>query len=352
MKVFVIGGVGVERTSPEYDHGLQRLSQASKKIGQSLVSSGHELVVCSPFEDSADFHLLMGAADIHDQAVMVTAHIFFPAEPTVTEALASLKTRLCNVEMHNHPCAAPIDSGSSESWKYAWLLAQLAAMEHSDMVLLIGGRSDGSMSFLLPLAEMRNKPILPFAFLGGLSGQMFDKRLPFYRDRLGSSLDMLLVQDGVEHAGRLCASITAKAKIVSNPKFFLSYAKARPAEADFLETMLRRRNFMVFRDDGEFSAGVTVQSQIVDFIDKSDVFIAVWCQEYACSPWCFDELEYALARERRGSLSIWIVPVDNTRIVPPGAREKLRFDVYSSREQLEGRLLKEIEKLTRLPLKS
>jgi hypothetical protein len=175
---------------------------------------------------------------------------------------------------------------------------------------------------------------------------MLDKRLPFYRDRLGSSLDLLLVEDGAEQAGRLCASIAARAKVVCNPKFFLSYAKARPAEADFLEAILRRRNYTVFRDDAEFAAGTPVQSQIVGFIDQSDVFIAVWCQEYACSPWCYDELDYALVRERRGSLSIWLAPVDSTRIVPPGARDKLRFDIYSSREQLEGRLLKEIEKLT------
>jgi hypothetical protein len=220
-------------------------------------------------------------------------------------------------------------------------------MEQADVVVTLGGRSAGSMSFLLPLAEMRNKPILPFAFLGGLSEQMLDKKLPFYRDRLGTQLDLLFIEEGAEHTGDLCAAVTTRVRAVSNPQFFLSYAKARPAEADFLETVLRRRHFSVFRDDGEFAAGIPVQSQIVDFIDKSDVFIAVWCQDYACSPWCFDELDYALARERRGQLTIWIVPVDSTRIVPPGARDKLRFDLYSSREQLEGRLLKEIERLTR-----
>ena len=345
MRVLVIGGVRVDKTSSDYGCCLEELSNAARLIGHSLVSSGHELVVCSPFPDSADFHVLEGSASL--SGANIAAHIFYPAERTVMEAITTLRASVSNISIHTNPCAAPIDIGSKESWKHSWLLAQLSAMEYADVVLTIGGRSDGSMSFLLPLAEMRSKPILPYAFLGGLSEQILDKRLPFYRDRLGSKLDLLLMANGAEHAGDLCAAVATKVRMISNPKFFLSYAKARPAEADFLETVLRRRQFIVFRDDGEFVAGISVQSQIIEFIDKSDIFIAVWCQEYACSPWCFDELEYALARERSGQLTIWIVPVDGTRIVPPGARDKLRFDVFSSREQLEGRLLKEIERLTR-----
>jgi hypothetical protein len=349
MKVMVIGGVAVEKAIPEYASELERLSEASRQIGQSLIHGGHQLVVCSPFPDSADFHALKGATENPKHGQVTTVHLFYPAERSVTEAFATLKDQRPGTDFIEYACAGPMDSHSKESWKNAWLLAQLSAMEHADIVLAIGGRPDGAMSFLLPLAEMRNKPILPFAFLGGLSTQMLDKKLPFYRERLGSRFNFLLTHDGAAYAGSVCESIATRAKFVSNPKFFLSYAKARPTEADFLEMILRRRNFTVFRDDGEFAAGVPVHSQIIDYIDHSDVFLAVWCQQYACSPWCFDELEYALARERMGSLSIWIVPVDETRIVPPGARDKLRFDVYSSREQLEGRLMKEIDKITRLP---
>ena len=349
MKVLVVGSVAADKAVPEYREELERFSKASQEIGLSLVRSGHELVVCSPFPDSADFFVLKGASEGPQHGNHPVVHIFYPAVRRVTEALASLKNQNPQAKFNEYACAGPMDPDSKESWKHAWLLAQLAAMEHADLVLILSGRSDGAMSFLLPLAEMRNKPILPFAFLGGLSTQILDKKLSFYRDRLGERFSLLLAEEGADHAGSICDSIATRAKFIANPKFFVSYAKARPAEADFLEMILQRKKFTVFRDDGRFAAGVPVQSQITEYIDQSDVFLAVWCQQYACSPWCFDELEYALARERIGRLSIWIVPVDETRIVPPGARDRLRFDVYSSREQLEGRLMKEIEKISRLP---
>jgi TIR domain len=102
---------------------------------------------------------------------------------------------------------------------------------------------------------------------------------------------------------------------------------------------LRRRNYDVFRDERDFAAGQPAQNEIIEHIHRSSVFIVVWCREYACSPWCYDEFEIALERYKANSLSLWILQVDETRIVPPLARSLIAYSA-KSREELEGQILK------------
>jgi hypothetical protein len=105
---------------------------------------------------------------------------------------------------------------------------------------------------------------------------------------------------------------------------------------------LRRRNYDVFRDERDFGAGQQVQSEIIEYIHRSNVFIVVWCKEYACSPWCYDELEIGLARYKTKGLSLWILQVDETRIVPPAARSLIAYSA-KSRKELEGQILRLLE---------
>ncbi len=65
----------------------------------------------------------------------------------------------------------------------------------------------------------------------------------------------------------------------------------------------------MFRDEKDFEPSACVQSEIFKNIRKSDVFVAVWCKEYACSPWCFDELDYALACKENSDLEIWLLVI-------------------------------------------
>ena len=105
-----------------------------------------------------------------------------------------------------------------------------------------------------------------------------------------------------------------------------------------METLLRRRNLPVFRDESDFGAGHSVPSEIREAIHRSDVFVTVWSKEYACSPWCFDEFELALDRHAPGALKLWILCVDDTRIIPKRARDLIYFTV-KSRQELEGRVV-------------
>jgi TIR domain len=131
----------------------------------------------------------------------------------------------------------------------------------------------------------------------------------------------------------------AKPRQAPPPCFFISYARARPEEADFVEAILRRRDCLVVRDEKDFGAGRPLPGEIVEHIHQASVFVALWCKEYACSPWCFDELDLALERRETGALTLWLLQIDDTRIVPPAARGLISYWL-STRDELEGRVLK------------
>ncbi|PHN00708.1 toll/interleukin-1 receptor domain-containing protein [Flavilitoribacter nigricans] len=105
---------------------------------------------------------------------------------------------------------------------------------------------------------------------------------------------------------------------------------------------MRRRNHIVLRDEKEFKPGTDIPNSIKENIFRSNIFIAIWCKEYACSPWCFDELNLALDRLEQKKVPMWIICVDDTRMVPPKARDLLHYKVRS-REELEGKILHLLE---------
>lgn len=126
---------------------------------------------------------------------------------------------------------------------------------------------------------------------------------------------------------------------IEEREVFISYARKRPHEADYIETLLRRRNISVFRDESEFGAGEDIPIQIEEHIHRANTFIAVYCTEYACSPWCYDELELALDLREKNQIDIWLICVDDTRIVSKRARNLMFYKTHS-REDIEGKILK------------
>jgi hypothetical protein len=119
---------------------------------------------------------------------------------------------------------------------------------------------------------------------------------------------------------------------------FISYPRRGPGEADVVERLLLRLQHDVFRDDKDFPPGAPLPEEIKAKIHQCTVFIALWCQEYACSPWCFDELQEALPLAEKKHLQLWILCLDDTRMVPKNARDLLAFPV-NGRKELEGAIL-------------
>lgn len=347
MKVFVIGGL-VSRAPESAAAEAAVLERTCRTLGIGLAAAGHEIVLCSPFEDAADIHVLRGAAaSLEGRRAQVAFHYVDTA--VVTQRLEAVVNELGLTCVSRIPYPPPQED-NQQSRRYAWLLCQLNALESSHVTVALGGDPNGAANMLLLLADGKRKAVLPLAFMGGAAKLAFDRRRYELEDRLGTSAVTLQREDGASHVSELVATMAQAAGSTNRSRreslsFFISYARDRQGEADYVETLLRRRNLRVFRDESDFGAGHAIPALIREAIFGANVFIALWSSEYACSPWCFDEIELALDRHSDGGLEIWILRVDATRIVPKRARDLVFHDV-PNRAALEARIMDLLERHT------
>lgn len=348
MKVFLIGGNALSDENLEYDSHRVQVQECAANVGQSLCHDGNDLVVCSPFPGSADVSAVIRAAEIlKERKTGSTIEFHHPDCPSVENEIRELIARqsLENVRLFAH--SATLDGSGEKPTNYDWLLAQLLAMESSQAVIAVGGKSDRSASMLLRLAESVRKPVIPFTFLGGAADQSYQRRQYQLQDMLGPDVG-LLREPGKEsevlsYLPRIASNEFTGGGRRSQTTFFISYPRERPEEADFVEMVLRRRGLIVYRDERDFGTGNVLQHEIDEYIHRSSVFVALWCKEYACSPWCFDELELALSLQKSKGLKIWLFSLDGTRIVPRNARGLISLPA-KSRSEVERNILALLDK--------
>lgn len=339
MKCLIIGGASSNNIPYKQ---MEQFQNECIRIGNFLASEGHSLIVCSPFEDSADYWVLKGYSEENSNNKLIEIH-FIDTEP-VKSKINEIESELgLNGIIKIQHLTLDNNEQNLSSVRYSWLLCQLEALETCHFIIAIGGKSDGAANMLLLLAESKRKIIIPLTYFGGAASDSFNRRRYELQDNLGG--DFLLLQDKIKIWGqtnfhRLLSlsqinNTVTKYSNVKSKSFFISYSRNRPEEADYIETLLRRRNLKVFRDENDFGAGSSIPSMITEEIHSANIFIAVWCKEYACSPWCFDEFELALDRYEKGKMELWIFCPDKTRMVPKRARKLLYYNV-SSRVEIEG----------------
>lgn len=315
------------------------------KFGVELASYDIDLLLCSPFNDSADKFVFDGAfSSINYYKIVPNIELHYPTdEKTVLKWIEILGNDNPKIKHFKHPH----EPNTKENLKFSWLYSQMQALEKADVIFVIGGKIDGSVNLLLRMAEAKDKNVIPiYAFEG--QGLHFYRR-NYYKlfDTWGEDLVLFGEKDKQELLIKtiLEGPVLRKKPRDTNidPIFFLSYPRARPHDADFVEMQLRRRGYTIVRDENDINESTDITNAISENINKADVFIALWCKEYACSPWCFDELSIAVQKKSRDKYSIWILCLDDTRIVHPDARNLLHFKV-KSREEIEGRVSLLLEK--------
>lgn len=324
--VFVIGGVTEE--SSDRDAETPRLNIACFKLGQAIAKAHAQLIICSPFPNSADYYTAMGFSEVEEERVI---HFHSPNHPDVAEKRKLLSKTLGKPGLKVVDWLYPAPE-NKESWSQAWLLAQLQAFERADVVVAIGGKVSNTANTLLHLAEGRNIPVIAYSFLGGAAQRSF-QRQDWERLHPGFDKGILEQDNGVESviaiANRLATDLLSHRHSANKPQtFFISRATHDFEIADVLTNWLRAHGYDVLLGDEEIRDNQMATASIYQALLKSDVCIVLWSKQYALSPWCYDELMLAINRR----MNIWLFNLDNSMIVPQNARKLNSISVRNASE--------------------
>jgi len=330
MKIMIVGGSPSFSSVEETKRSSIVCEESVSLIAKLLVEKGHEIIVCSPFVGSADYVALNGIAAATRPCRL---EFHYPDMPEVRDKIEEWDDRLANAKLDRFPHFPP-ETDDKGALQHAWLLSQLSALDRASALVAVGGRIGGSAELLLKLAHSRKFPILPITILKGALARFFDTHRYEYDDILGSDVDVLHSVDRIERIPDLIAKLTSRRSKGSQQgnRVFVSYARTQSSMADFVEMALRRRGIDVVRDEASFEPGHAIPNEIQEKILSAQIFIALWSLDYASSPWCFDEIEFALDRQESGALDIWFIQLDDTRIVPPRARNKVTYKAVNRAE--------------------
>ncbi len=142
MKIFLIGGVSVENSDPLYKKQKADLEVSMAELGRAIARAGHDLLVCSPFEDSADVSAAVSALKaIEDSTFESAVEFHHPDAAAVVAEMRVFMGRFPVVELlksFQHP--TPRDEHGNDVLEYAWLLSQTYAMDRSHGVIALGGK--------------------------------------------------------------------------------------------------------------------------------------------------------------------------------------------------------------------
>jgi nucleoside phosphorylase len=335
-RVFVIGG---ETGAPERAiMEEQQLRIACRDLGRALADAKAELVVCSPFPRSADFHAVYGYCESEHKGVV---HFHSPSSDEVRMLRKELEQIINNKSVVFKDWFHPgYEAGNGEQRTQAYLLCQLQALEGADAIVAVGGNLSGAANTLLHLAEIRGIPIIPFTFLGGAAKRVFDGR---EWARLNPDVDISAlgkkerVKEVVSIGNQMIRDLTSPAfgSRVHPERLFISRASGDSIFARSVQTGLAAKGFEIILGDDQQRPDQEVLASISNSMLASDVCVILWSKEYALSPFCYDELMLALNRQGIGKLEVWLFDLDGTPMVPKEARRIRAIRVSTARGVVE-----------------
>lgn len=223
MKLLFIGSV----LSDDVTFGRTLFTSSLRAIGKAAAEQKHEFVLCSPYEDSADFEIFVGASSVNTFSV----EFHFPDVPEVRHAIEALCQKYSAATPRLFPCVPVMGPDGQPDKSRSWLLAQLTAMDSAHATIAAGGRLSGSASMLLQLAESRRHPVLPLAYLGGAAAESYARLRYTLNDRFGANIAWLSKPGTESELMRALGSMTPEyqpeATSPAGLRFFISYPKER-----------------------------------------------------------------------------------------------------------------------------
>lgn len=320
--VFVIGGVTTETT--DVDAETPKLSIACHELGQVIARSGAELIICSPFPNSADYYTALGFASESGDRVM---HFHSPDHPDVAKKRQLLGTSLAEPGLKIIDWLHP-GPENADGWREAWSLAQIQALERADAVIAVGGKVSASANTLLHLAESKGVPIVPFTFLKGAAERAFKRR---NWSKLNPGINTAVLEESkgkgvkraIEIANQLILeSVTRRAVPERLVSVFISRSSHDAEVGEQIAMLLKHEGIDCVFGDAQIRPDQMVAASIEQAIRACEVCIILWSKSYALSPWCYDELIYAEKLQALGRLGIWFLNLDGSQIVPHQGRKQ------------------------------
>ncbi len=275
-----------------------------------------EIHICSPFNDSADYYIIDEFIHLRNNGKNEKSPkclIYYPNEENIEEKIGEVDT---NELLEKKPIT--IEEVLEEN---KWLIAQIAALEKVENLVVIGGNIGKTAEQLIEIAIKKGKKIIPLCNTDGLTRELFYR----FEFTIPTQLKELITKyNGEEIKEEVLSNIDKSSK-----KVFISYPREKTTVADFLEVLIRRKNIVVFRDESSFIPGASIQDEIMNKLNASNIFISLWCMENACSPWCYDEFIKALEKKEKGEMQIIIMALDDTRMIHKGARDIIANKINS-----------------------
>lgn len=313
MKVMLLGSI------PGHVGGINQpatvlhepMFKACAQLGAAVAARGDVPIVGSDSPNTADYYFMrgfLGHARTHSTQPRLAVEVHRPDDGKIPYAADE---DAVDVTRHFHP------QGTESSDK--WFMAHVLALDAANAVVTIGGGN--STRIAGKIAAGRGVPVLAVRTFGGTSRELYDHLSTLYHHQYGlrAAMDSSLENwrdSSAETVVNLLHKMADPAARTAHA-YFISYSRKDLWAADHVETLLRRANRVVNRDEASINLGDGLNQAIKGLVAASDTYVAMRSKSFDESKWCSDEYEFARARKEGGQKPRRIIDIFIDDDCPP-----------------------------------
>ena len=213
-------------------------------MGYVATSRQHTILISDNHPGSADYHVMNGIlkyiGEVPDRVAQIQV-----SRPEGSELVFDRLPANVRISYRFHPDVEHVWHGT--------LIPNLAALDASDVMVILGGRL--TVKLMGQLAADKERPVLAIPSFGGTSVEVYESLKFIYKGTLKSAYhDMSILRspwrDGFAEKAIDIAQALARHKTAATPhSYFLSYVWENSEYADHVEVLLQRFRRTVNRDE-------------------------------------------------------------------------------------------------------